>query len=388
MAIPAKLLVRAWLPGKGCVHLRSTAMTETEARYLLEAAVRNIEVAQESGRTEKVLLERGCAFVKAHRSPDPDQPGRTAPGFILVSIPDPDAFVREAVAREFDELLLFAADKVLDSAPHFEAASDLGLRGWKPLDLGGTPPDTGSGEWLPGGKRWLLGTSAAVLVLAASVGIIWHFLPKPSPNAESPPPDRTSPMVAGYDSKSEDWRLARQQIQTLLDKPWAMKRLGRNTSSPVNDGEFLSRFSLLFKRPDLKTMLKEKSFKYYELNEPSEHPFVAFLQRFPEKVPVKKIDNNDISPSEAMEFLTELGRKLEVSGIHLDPKNPEKLSQNATLSLDYNEFFQNWRRLHDSVKVPTEKWDMDREDDPAYKWVAVVRKLIQERYPQTEHPGL
>jgi len=383
MASPAKLLVRTWLPGKGCVHLRSTAMTETEARDLLEAVIGNIEVAQESGRTEKVRLERGCAFVKALRSPDPDQPGRTAPGFILVSIADPDAFVREAVAREFDELLLFAADKILDSAPHFDRASDLGLRGWKPLDLGGMPPESGSGAWVPRGKRWLLGTLAASLVLAASVGIICQFLLKPSPNAEDPPPHRTRPLVAGSDSRSEDWQLFRQQIQPLLDKPWAIKLLGRKPASPANDSEFLSRFALLFKRPNLKTMLTKNSFSYYNMKNPSQHPFVAFLHRFPEKVSVKLINKSDISPTEAMGFLTELCRELEASGIHLDLNNPDTLIQNATLSLDYDEFFQNWRRLPDSAKRPTEKWDTDREyDDDAFEWVAEVRKLIKECYPQ------
>src|SRR5258708_5905967 len=121
MEKPRKLLVRSWLPGRGCVHQCSEAMSEAEARGLLDAAGGAIDKAQESERIEVIRIANGRAFVVARRSPDPDQPSRMAPGFVLVSVPD----------SEIDELLHSAAKRILDNIPPLELESDLGARGWR-----------------------------------------------------------------------------------------------------------------------------------------------------------------------------------------------------------------------------------------------------------------
>ena len=135
MEKPLKLLVRSWIQGKGCVHQCSAAMSEAEARELLEIGRGAIDRVQQSGGIEEIPLAKGRAYVKARRLPDPDEPSRMAPGFVLVSIPDPDAFIREVVAREFDELLLSAANATLDRILS-PGEGDLGKRGWKIIDLG------------------------------------------------------------------------------------------------------------------------------------------------------------------------------------------------------------------------------------------------------------
>src|SRR5450432_4264636 len=98
METSLKLLVRSWLPGQGCVHQRSAAMSEAETRELLEVGRGAIEKVQEFDGIEEIPLAKGRAYVKARRTPDPDEPRRMAPGFVVVFIPDPDAFLREVVA--------------------------------------------------------------------------------------------------------------------------------------------------------------------------------------------------------------------------------------------------------------------------------------------------
>ena len=97
MEKPFKLLVRSWLPGRGCVHQCFGAMSEADARELLEMGRGAIDKVQEFGGIEEIPLANGRAYVKARRSPDPDEPRRTAPGFVLVSITDPHAFLRSSL---------------------------------------------------------------------------------------------------------------------------------------------------------------------------------------------------------------------------------------------------------------------------------------------------
>lgn len=110
-----KLLARAWLLGRGCCDLRSPGIADAEARDLLDAAREAIAKAQESGVLEEVPGTKDLAFVLARRAPDLDDPGRAAPRFALVSIPDPDAFLRDAVAHLLRNLEIpEASDTSLD----------------------------------------------------------------------------------------------------------------------------------------------------------------------------------------------------------------------------------------------------------------------------------
>jgi hypothetical protein len=380
MASAPKFLVRVWLPVKGCVHMRSTAMTEAEARELLNAAVGAIEVAQESGMIEEVFLKKGRAFVKARRMPDPDQPGRTTPGFILVSIPDPDTFLRDAVASEFDALLRFAVNKVLDTAsPFLVRTSDLSPQDWKPLDLGGTTPLSGSELQTPKRNQWLRGTIAVSLVLVA-ICFLRGLFRKTVPSADNPPSALTSRQDGSYDPETENWRLAREQIRDLLKEPWADKLLGEKTTSGTTDRELLSRFAQLFKRPDqlVEETLTKKSFGLYKKQVNQNHPFVAFLNRLPISIP--DLPKKEIlSPGDAMRYLETLGNKLKASEIALDLNNPDRLSQDARFSLDYVNFFDNWHLSRESPKLLDKKWD--RSDDDLVIWEVEIRKFIRDCYP-------
>ncbi len=381
MASPHKILVRTWLPGKGCVHLRSTAMSQAEARDLLDAARDIIGMAQESGRIEEVPLEKGRAFVKARRSPDPDQPNRTAPGFVLVSIPDPEAFLRDAGAREFDELLRFVASQALDAVPPAEQASDLGRRDWKVLDLGGPAAPSKSKARPPEWTRRLLGAMAVSLFLAASFGIFLH-LRKTAPKADGAPPARTN--LEDVDQERENWELAKQQIQDLLKEDWAVKLLGEITTEQASNHELVNRFTRLFKQPNLQDRLNGDSLKYYDLKHPHEHPFVAFLNRFPKDMPVKFLNETEPSPTEAMNYLRTLGSEMDAFEIHLDLKNIEKLSQNVRRNLDYRIFFDHWMRLTRSDKNINGLWDLGKEDKGReFQWLVPIRDLIKSCYPKS-----
>jgi hypothetical protein len=100
MASRNKLLVRVWLPGRGCCHLRSPAMTDAEASSLIDSASDAIEEAQVStNEIQRIRGTQDLAYVIARRSPDPDHPSRDVPGFALISIPDQVAFFHQAVAN-------------------------------------------------------------------------------------------------------------------------------------------------------------------------------------------------------------------------------------------------------------------------------------------------
>jgi hypothetical protein len=107
MATLPKLLARVWLPRPGCSHWRSSSMTEVEARNLIEAA-RGVERrAQETGEIVEIPTEDGgLAFVVSRRSPDPRQPDRTSPGYLIILIADKDAYLRECVADRLRAMVL------------------------------------------------------------------------------------------------------------------------------------------------------------------------------------------------------------------------------------------------------------------------------------------
>jgi hypothetical protein len=328
MARLLKLLVRSWVSGKGCVYQRSTSLPETEALELLEAARGSIDKAQESGTIEEIPLPKGRAFVQARRSPDPDQPNRTAPGFVLVSIPDPDAFLRDVIAHEFDILIRSAAHKTLDDIP-LPTEGDPGKRDWKLMDLG-KPPTSSPGK---------------------------H-------------------------------QMRRKQIQKVLDESWIKNHVVNNSPGDGINRDLIRQFAGLFQRPDLK--LDANEFRKYNALSPSEDPFVAFLSRLLEieKIPSLPSADTDLTPSEALQYLRDLEMELKKRmpyGIELDLVHPETLADRTRTSLDYPEFCKSWRkttRLDSSAheRWKNDPWGQSREGDAAYLWVKPIRLLIESRY--------
>jgi hypothetical protein len=342
MEKPLKFLVRTWVQGKGCVHQRSAAMSEWEARELLEVGRGAIDKAQQSGGVEQISLTKGRAYVKARRIPDPDEPGRMAPGFVLASIPDPAAFISEVVAREFEELLRSAVEATLDQTPT-PGEGELGERGWKIIHVGRPPSDSKdrTRSWERAGRY--LGLIALIVATFA----VYSRLPRPwqsSPSQEG----RNRGDQAGDRSDPEDsnWKEVQQQIKQVLEEDWARKLIDRGTSSNDTDRDLLRHFAGLFQRPDLKKELSEKDFRRYGVQDPSDHPFVAFLGRLPVRIPALQDGEADLTPTEAMDYLKKLDRELMKSRpyhIDLDLNKPEttfptKLNARSQLPAKFDRF--------------------------------------------------
>ena len=258
-------------------------MSEAEARELLEIGRGAIDRVQQSGGIEEIPLAKGRAYVKARRSPDPDEPSRMAPGFVLVSIPDPDAFIREVVAREFDELLRSAANATQDQIPS-PKQGDLGQRGWKTIDLG-RPPTAATTKT----RSWA-GTHKKLSLIALIVGLVtvyllsqrtWQSLPSEAGHTQGQV-DRAN---HGSDPQESTWKEVQEQIKQALKADWAKKMIDPETPTSDTNRDLLLRFAGLFERPDLNKVLTKKEFKCYEVQDSPNHPFVAFLSIFPKKYP-------------------------------------------------------------------------------------------------------
>jgi hypothetical protein len=392
MGAPLRLLVRSWVSGKGCVYQRSRSLPELEALEILEAARSSIEKAQESGTIEEILLPEGRAFVKARRSPDPDQPNRTAPGFVLVSIPDPRAFLLDVIAQEFDVLFRDAAHKTLDNIP-LPTEGDPGKRDWQPMDLGKSPTSSISQHKLKWNNRPKRGLVALILliaslfalsVIAPNVARIW----KTSTNNK----DRTQAELTqpndDPDPKASEWEEMREQIQKVLDEPWIKQQVVKHSPSEGANRKLIQQFAGLFQRPDLN--LNDNELKKFNILSPSEDPFVAFLSRLLaiERVPSIPDARTDLTPTEALQYLRDLERELkriQPFGIDLQLDQPKTLADRTETSLDYPEFYNSWRKaaaLYGSGQERREDdlWGRNRDGDAAYLWVKPVRSLIESRY--------
>jgi hypothetical protein len=226
MASRTKFLVRTWLFDRGCCHLRSLEMSDTEARGLLDAAHVAILKAQESGGIEEVPATKGRAFVMARRSPDPNQPGRTAPGFALVSISDPEAFLLDAVAA-----LLRSVDAI--------EGSDTILEGWEFLDPGSThvKPGGGSGQESRTARRvgvashpsryWRV--SPGIVRLARNLLGAFRYITRsnhPSSGVDSLRP-RSGKSGEFPAAKEVEWIRDREKIDELLQDPRAVRILDK-----------------------------------------------------------------------------------------------------------------------------------------------------------------
>jgi hypothetical protein len=157
-----KLLARVWLPGRGCCHLRSPSLTEAEALSLLHAARGAIADAQRSNQLEEVPVASGRAFVMSRRFPDPNHPVRKFPGMVLVSIPDPEIFLREAVAASLHALVV-------------PGESDKSVEGWEFVDLGATPREPVASSGQESRHSQLLVVLGILLVVLLIVLCIYNF---------------------------------------------------------------------------------------------------------------------------------------------------------------------------------------------------------------------
>jgi hypothetical protein len=392
MARLLKLLVRSWVSGKGCVYQRSTSLPETEALELLEAARGSIDKAQESGTIEEIPLPKGRAFVQARRSPDPDQPNRTAPGFVLVSIPDPDAFLRDVIAHEFDILIRSAAHKTLDDIP-LPTEGDPGKRDWKLMDLGKPPTSSPGKHQMRRKDRTKPGLIASILLIASllALSVISLYIPRiwqASPSNDVRTRARLTPTNNDPDPEAQEWEEARKQIQKVLDESWIKNHVVNNSPGDGINRDLIRQFAGLFQRPDLK--LDANEFRKYNALSPSEDPFVAFLSRLLEieKIPSLPSADTDLTPSEALQYLRDLEMELKKRmpyGIELDLVHPETLADRTRTSLDYPEFCKSWRkttRLDSSAheRWKNDPWGQSREGDAAYLWVKPIRLLIESRY--------
>jgi hypothetical protein len=388
MAKPLKLLVRSWVQGKGCVHQRSAAMSEAEAHELLEVGRGAIDKAQESGDIEQVPLVKGRAYVKARRAPDPDEPRRTAPGFLLVSIPDPDAFIRDVVAREFDELLRSAAEATLDQIPT-PGEGDLGQQGWKILDIGRQPAASTSKDLLRTWGRQKLGPIATLIVAIVAIYLAyqaWQRLPSQDGHTGSQA-DQTSD---GSYSEESNWKEVQEQIDQVLAADWARKLIDPESPTNKTNRDRLRRFAGLFQRPDLRKELSPKDLKDYGQAKPSSHPFVAFLSRLLEEIPHLEDGGKDLTSIEAMVYLKKLNEELAKSGqscIDLQLGTPRSLADKARKSLDYRDFFeQTWLKttlldsIHRGYWEKNDPLDKSQNDNGAYSWVRPIRTVIEDRY--------
>ena len=209
----------------------------------------------------------------------------------------------------------------------------------------------------------------------------------------------TDGVAQGPSSRSNDvsdpaesnWREVQQQIKDVLAAGWAQKLIDHETPSNGTNRDRLRRFAGLFQRPALENILKEE-FENYKPRKPSDHPFVAFLSRFPERIPALPGGDADLTPSQAMQYLNSLDQKLKESkpfGIDLDLDNPETLADKARINLSYRDFFQVWwkdipadvpSRGKWEKNGPLDQMDQSRDDDPAYRWVKPIRNLIVTRY--------
>jgi len=392
MEKPLKLLVRSWHQGKGCVHQRSAAMSEAEARELLEVGRGAIDRAQESGGIEQIPLAKGRAYVKARRVRDPDEPSRMAPGFVLVSIPDPDVFIREVVAREFDELLQSAANATLDQIPS-PGEGNLGKRGWKIIDLGrpSVVSKNKTRSRVPGRRQLGL---IALLVAIVAVYVAYQETWRASPNQDGNPGSRAVRTNDDPDPEASNWKEVREQIKQVLEAKRAQALIDQKTPSNATNRDVVRRFAVLFKRPDLKKELSGNeelsgnNFRCYGIQTPANHPFVAFLSRLPEKIPELPDGKPDLTPTEAVNYLKELDGALQESKsfqLDLDLGTPRTLADKTKRCLNYPVFFKTWLkeiRLNDTSRGYWEnnQWDESRTDDVAYLWVKPIRDLIKARY--------
>jgi hypothetical protein len=392
MGAPLRLLVRSWVSDKGCVYQRSTSLPETEALELLEAARGSIEKAQESGTIEEIPLPNGRAFVQARRSPDPDQPNRTAPGFVLVSIPDPDAFLRDVIAHEFDILFRSAAHMTLDEI-RLPTEGDPGKSDWKLMDLG-KPLTSSTSKHLMGTKSQKKAGLVALILLIVSLlamSVISPYLARirqTSPSIGGRAPTRSSVPDNDPDQEENNWEEARKQIRKVLVERGVMQTEVDDSTRNEDNRKLLSEFAKLFQRPDMQEELKT-DFENYAPRKPIDHPFVAFMSRLLERIPDPPGGEAVLTSSEAWKYLQSLSNDLKTQKpfhIDLELNRPEMLADRVNFDLNYDQFFKDQTRTSSSSIALRIEWDKadpydnKRDNDAAYRWVKRIRSLIEDRY--------
>jgi hypothetical protein len=371
MATLPKLLARVWLPGPGCSHWRSSSMTEVEARNLIEAA-RGVERrAQETGEIEEIPTEDcDLAFVVSRRSPDPRQPDRTSPGYLIILIPDKDAYLRECVTDRLRAMVLPG-----------EAGAG---KGWEFVDPGAAPVEVAPrrskrliAPRSPRASREGLPRVMCVLFLvvaAASLGFILGRLGSSGPRELA-----GGPAVQQNELESE-WVKVRWQIAELLQQPFAMRILGHsgrasNAAGTTTDRQLLEDFARLFRRPSLDLSAQDRR-DYDRLNE-SDHPFFAFLNRLPVDDLSLRSGDAPLSASEALDTVKRLSDDTKRGlDLELDFDGTPAIAQKIGLALNYENFFRNWSREHPSARF-NDPLDRDGESKLLTRWVAGVRKVIQ-----------
>lgn len=371
MASRLKLLVRAWLPERGCCHLRSPDLTDAEARGLLHSARGVIEKAQESGVIEEVTGTEDRVFVMARRTPDPDHPNRTVPGFVLASIPDPDAFLHEVLTDRLRSVV--------------EASGATGFEGWDFVDLGAQPREALSGwnrEARPSRWRGFLYDRRVIFagigtILIAAFYFAFARLKPERENSSTPRPVQTG---GPSKLKEREWNRRREQIDKVLKEPWAKRILDKTLPQKPGDQtikgdgrQILLEFAHLFLRPALD--LKGKDGENYEQLMSEAHPFKSFLSRLPESLPNLPVGDSDLSPAQAMGFLDDL--KVKLSKLKLNRElGEEEYGQAIKLALNYSLFYDRWSNINQSSDC-VGLLDKGREDKPYYRWVGKVREVIR-----------
>ena len=367
-------------------------MSEAEAHQLLDAARGVMEKAQESPGIEEVPGTDGSAFVVARRSPDPNHPGRTAPGFALILIPDREAFLRDAVAA------------ALHAVPAFEG-SDTVPAGWKFPDpgAGSRTPEAGKGQeatppgWLafmprPSPRFWkVCGLCFLAVVLVPTVYFILA-MPRRArtlPDQNGPSTPRTDERPGIPNANEMEWARNRASIEELLRQPWARRILGEPLDPVVgnpkdmrypSDRELLRTFARLFQRPSF--TLGQSVRLDFETFPPRDHPFVAFLERLPKRLPQPPLEDTPLSAAEALGVLDDLKHEVQGSlGLRLDFDGAEGIEGPIQRRLDYDEFFNRWDRENSSTAGRRNgRLDEGGEDRKHHAWITVVRKIIQDRY--------
>lgn len=405
MASRDKLLIRAWLPRQGCCHLRSPEMTDVEARGLLDAARGAIDKAQESGVPERVPGTTGCAFVMARRSPDPNE-GRTAPRFVLISIPDADRFLRDAVA---DRLRDVEVPETMDAASDGWIFLDLGVQTIEPRNPEGRriwsrgimapprksePRNVADEPRLPRSRRWRMMTAGLVLLAVYAIARLDVNSVRHRPGGDALPTVSPGKSNGDQDADEKTWQGYRETIEGLLRRDWAWRILNQSpdreteapkTANEMDDRQILAEFARLLRRPTLG--LRGTDDENYKQSRPRDHPFVAFLIRLPEGPPGPPRGDAALSATDALAFLKSLDGVLTTLGVTLDFEGKEALAQRIERALDYNVFYEEWCRKESSASRSCNgPLDRGREDEPYYRWVGEVREVIRVYGPPRQIP--
>ena len=280
MSGPLKVLVRRWVHDRGCLYLRSAEMSNQEAIFLLEASLATIDgggLGEEDAHPHEIDLKnygRARAFVLLSHEPDPDHPERMTRPFRLVYLPEPENFIREAVA----ELLL--------NVPWPAAVQAINGGDWHVVREG--EPAAPLEKWwirvlYRSMEHWRLVVGLVVVgVVAACLWGAWRAL-----NLGEVRPVSSFPGTASQRSNpsERDAEELKEGIRGLLGEPWAQRRGVVLHAEKLGDRELLEAFGRLFKRPASKDLrLNVTDARYFDaaINDPRMHesPLHCFHHAF------------------------------------------------------------------------------------------------------------